>query len=163
MRRWTRGLLLTLLGTVGCPGTEGDLLLRVPGDLGAADLPPVLQCITAILGDSVQCETLAVWLDRAAQACMATGGKLAGGGIFDSCGANSFLYLKYTCCPTGDTSNCSAELQGGTTSCKDEATWRANAALSCSATSTIPMNIALSESCGTGLYRYVNYLCCPAM
>lgn len=161
-RRSARWLLLTLLGTAGCPGIEGDLLLRVPQDLSVEDLLPAPRCITTLLGDAGQCETELVWLDRAAQACVATGGSFLGGSGLEPCGANSFRYLKSSCCPNPSMS-CTPELQGGPAACADEATWRKSALLSCSATGTIPIGGALSGSCGTGLYRYFEYSCCPPM
>ncbi len=155
--------LLLFLGLLagGCPGTEGDLLVRVPMDLAApADLSPLLQCITDVLGDATACETEMVWNDRAKQACTASGGVLSGAGAFEPC-SGGFRHLKYACCPTSMT-GCVAEKQGGASSCKDEATWRKNAELSCSASGTVVMGLELIESCGTGVYRYVKYLCCPS-
>lgn len=161
-RRAARLLLLTLLGSGGCRGTEGDLLLRVPLDLSVEDLPPVPSCITALLGDAGQCETALVWLDRATPACTAAGGSLSAWRGLEPCGANGFRYLKYSCCPSPSPS-CTPELQGGPAACQDEATWRASALLSCSATGTLPIGGKVSESCGAGLYRYFEYLCCPSM
>jgi hypothetical protein len=174
MKRWlihrvagrsARWLFLILLGAVGCPGIEGDLLFRVPQDLqdlSVDDSLPVPPCITTLLGDAAQCETELAWLDRAAQACVATGGRLSGWSGLQPCGATSFRYLKYSCCPNPSMS-CTPEVQGGPAACKDEATWRASALLSCSATGTIPIGGVLSDSCGTGLYRYFEYRCCPPM
>ena len=55
---------------------------------------------------------------------------------------------------------CISATQGDPTSCKDEKTWSAYAAMDCAGKGLVLSKVSFATSCGVGLYRQTTYDCC---
>lgn len=152
--------LLACLLLCGCQGVQGDLLRTLP----EPDMATAPVCTTATVGSAATCSGEADFKVRASSLCTAEGRALTSLAFSESCGAGQYRYAKYECCPTTPQGACSAQTQGGETSCKGERDWYNAAVDLCAASKQVPMSLMFTRPCADmgGLYRYVRYLCCPA-
>jgi hypothetical protein len=131
---------------------------------------------TVLAGDDTTCKSTGQWKQFAYDACRARGLELTyygtGGG---DCGPDQTHQVKYTCCtaapppppspppppgPTPPPSACFGSSDGGPTSCKPPALWKQYASDACAKAGLTLIDIAYSDDCGNGNYRYMKYSCC---
>lgn len=125
--------------------------------------PPPNNCIDEEQGDATSCKDAYTWKQNARLACESSGRQLIDYVPREECGPGLFRYVGYTCCPNAapPPSSCIEQEQGSDTSCKDIATWKQNASLGCESSGLQLTDYAAREACGEGLFRYVDYTCCP--
>ena len=62
--------------------------------------------------------------------------------------------------PPATDPGCTAQVQGGDTSCKDVGVWKQYAWESCQAAGLVLTDYAPYQACGEGSFRFVKYTCC---
>jgi hypothetical protein len=149
-------------GSAGNAGTSGS------GGTGQEVDPPTMNaCIDQGEGGPTSCKDVATWKLYASQTCEGEGLLLSAYTTREACGDGLFRYVDYTCCPKPETppptpTDCVDQEQGGPTSCKDVFTWKQYASQTCEGAGLLLNDYATREACGDGLFRYVDYTCCPS-
>jgi hypothetical protein len=131
---------------------------------GAKTDPAALACFADSQGGPTSCKPLATWKQHAIDACAAKGMEVSRIDYADSCGTDQTRYEKYVCCPKAPPPPppaCFTDSQGDATSCKPSATWKQYASDACAAKGAVLTKIDYADSCGTDLFRYTKYECCP--
>jgi hypothetical protein len=143
-------------------GPAGGATCVTPGTGGASGQPA---CKSEVLGGETVCLDVAALKQNAYLACEKSGLLLNDYVPYESCGTQSYRFVKYVCCPKAEPpppppGQCTYESQGGETSCKDVATWKQYASDACVAAGKTLTDYSPGVDCGNGNYRYVKYTCC---
>jgi len=155
-----------------CPQPEPPPPPPPPGDV---DPPPPSpgECILQVEGSQTTCRSTAAWKQTVSQACEGNGLQLTDYRPAVACGGDSYRYLNFICCapsgqPAAPTANsgpvsgpahfavykcclgdteCTEEIQGDDATCKEEAAWEMDAALSCTSQGRALKSFGLFGSC----------------
>jgi hypothetical protein len=167
---WMRGSgWLGWLLFAACTGTEGDVLIGVPADLGdvAPDAAPAFSCQTGTEGGMCQAE--ASWQSTADKSCQVLGLALQSYLASQPCPGDLMAYqgVSFVCCPQDIVMGCVAQGQGepGAPLCQNAAGWKMNAAASCQMIHLVLSGLTLlypGGSCEKDGFGGAIYVCCPA-
>jgi hypothetical protein len=129
-------------------------------------------CVTNTQGDPTSCKDNSAWKEEAFQVCQKAGLSLVEHGLSEACGADTYRYVKFTCCkaeapspaptPTPTPSKCISDTQGDPTTCMSNSAWKDQASQVCQKAGLSLSDLGMSEECGDGGFRYVKFICCEA-
>jgi hypothetical protein len=139
--------------------------------------PPSPACFGGVLDDGPTCVAGDQLKARASAICESKSFLLTGLGFGGECeGGKGFVGAKYECCapaapspgppapppmpPSTPGGACRKASEGGSTSCKDSATWKTYATAGCAADGFQLRELQLREPCGPDLYRFSDSVCC---
>jgi Copper-binding of amyloid precursor, CuBD len=129
--------------------------------------PQPTDCTKQTEGSDTSCKDVATWKQYAWSTCDGNGTVFSDYSTREECGAGLYRFVDFTCCsqptppPDPQPTNCTKQTEGSSTSCKDVGIWKQYAGNTCEANGGMLTEYSTREECGQGLYRFVDYTCCP--